>query len=77
MPYTGIMNIWTLLLLGAGAFTAVGSLALVRGILRAPAGFQDGEGFHVAAEPELQAEATQEVSLSLAESAGSHFGHAA
>ena len=71
------MNIWTLLLLGAGAFTAVGSLALVRGILRAPSGFQDGEGFHVADEPQLVTEPTQQVSLSLAESAGNHFGHAA
>jgi len=71
------MNIWTLLLLGAGAFTAVGSLALVRGILRAPAGFQDGEGFHVGDRPQMLPEPAQQVALSMAESAGNHFGHAA
>ena len=68
------MNIWSLLLLGAGAFTAVGSLALLGGILRAPSGFQDGEGFHVGAESELLTETRQEVSLSLAHS---DLGHAA
>jgi hypothetical protein len=68
------MNIWSLLLLGAGAFTVVGSLALLRGILRAPSGFQDGEGFHVGAEPAMLTETTREVSLSLAHS---DLGHAA
>lgn len=71
------MNIWTLLLLGAGALTAVGSLALVCGILRAPAGFQDGEGFHFEAEPEVLSETEQQVALTLAQSAGDHLGHAA
>jgi hypothetical protein len=71
------MNIWTLLLLGAGAFTAVGSLALVRGILRAPSGFQDDDGFHAQVEPVRLTSTAQQVPLSLARGAGSHFGHAA
>jgi hypothetical protein len=77
VPYIGIMNIWSLLLLGAGAFMAVGSLALVRGILRAPSGFQDGEGFHAQVEPERVTATAQQVSLSLTPGAGTHFGHAA
>lgn len=71
------MNIWTLMLLGAGALTVVGLLALVGGILRAPAGSEDGEGFHFEAEPQVLPEAEQQVTLTLAQSAGDHLGHAA
>jgi hypothetical protein len=70
------MNIWTLLLIGAGVIMASGLFALVCGVLRAPTGFQDGEGFHVGPEPERKA-ANPEVPLTLAHGAGNHFGHAA
>jgi hypothetical protein len=55
---------------------ASGLFALVCGVLRAPTGFQDGEGFHVGPEPERKA-ADPEVPLTLAHGAGNHFGHAA
>jgi hypothetical protein len=70
------MNIWTLLLIGFAATLACGLFALVRGVLGAPTGFQDGEGFHVGNEPELK-EAAPEVPLTLAHSTSDHFGHAA
>lgn len=70
------MNIWTLLLIGTGAILACGLFALVCGVLRAPTGFQDGEGFHLGQEPE-QTKAAPEVSIVLAQSASDHFGHAA
>jgi hypothetical protein len=72
----GIMNIWTLLLIGAGAILAVGLLALLRGVLSAPAGFQDESGFHLADDTEV-AETEPAVPLSLAQDADGHFGHAA
>jgi len=69
------MNIWTLLLIGAGAILASGLFALLCGVLRAPTGFQDGEGFHFGADEPKVTETTPE--LSLAHGAGDHFGHAA
>jgi len=66
------MNAWILLMLGAGALLAIGSLALVCGILRAPSGFEDDGGFHCEAKPEHLKETAPEVSLS-----DTHLGHAA
>ena len=45
------MNIWTLLLVGAGAIQVIGLFAFVRGISRAPDGFQDSTGFHLGTQP--------------------------
>lgn len=75
------MNIWTLLLIGAGAILAVGLFALLRGVLSAPAGFQDESGFHLVDDPEAAkiepVMAEPVASLSLARDADGHFGHAA
>ncbi len=41
------MNIWTLLLVGAGVIQALGLFAFLLGLFRAPEGFQDSTGFHL------------------------------
>ncbi len=47
------MNFWTLLLVGVGAIQAIGLFAFLLGVFRAPAGFQDETGFHLATESNL------------------------
>lgn len=44
------MNLWTLLLVVAGAIQAIGLFAFLLGLFRAPVGFQDDTGFHLGTE---------------------------
>ncbi|MEJ1971494.1 MAG: hypothetical protein WDM96_02965, partial [Lacunisphaera sp.] len=72
------MNFWTLLLVGAGAIQAIGLVAFLVGLLRAPAGFQDEAGFHLTAVSDVGAGAAQEPAvIDTGEDTLPPFGHAA
>jgi hypothetical protein len=69
------MNLVTILLIAAGAIQALGLVAFLVGLFRAPDGFQDGTGFHPGAESGLQVRTAAE--LPLQAGADTPFGHAA
>jgi hypothetical protein len=44
------MNLWTLLLVGVGAIQLIGLFTFLLSAFRAPAGYQDNDGFHLVTE---------------------------
>jgi hypothetical protein len=72
------MNLWTLLLVGAGAIQAIGLFAFLLGVFRAPAGFQDETGFHLATESDRSMGTLHEMpATDSGEDTLPPFGHAA
>jgi len=69
------MNLVTILLISAGAIQALGLVAFLMGLFRAPEGFQDGTGFHSGTESGLQV--TAQVELAPLQAGVDTFGHAA
>jgi hypothetical protein len=71
------MNIWTLLLVGAGAIQLIGLFAFLLGMLRAPVGFQDSDGFHLVTKPAAPQATQKVVVMDSGEDTLPPFGHAA
>ena len=71
------MNIWTLLLVGVGAIQVIGLFAFLLGLFRAPDGFQDSTGFHLATKSSLPLASQKVIVMDSGEDTLPPFGRAA